>query len=243
MVSKYVGEQYKYSKNIKSNKELKMSSKGSWKTLKNNVKGISAYNDLLISGYSKASKANGGPLGNKFFIESVGYCNSNTAGDQVRYMYIDNVPDGDIKVLEDLGINVGSNAKGLLPGLISSASRMNPLGLLNAVQTPGKLPCQEVSLKVGDIGNTQNVSHYVADQDIEDINPCNFNNNKNPLTNKSCESFSGSRRVADPNKVHTVDPIVENVDRQEIFLQFYYSFIVLLVGYLIYKLMAKKNLL
>ena len=121
-MSSYIGKPYPYTKYIKSNQELKMSSKGSWSALKKNVKGISAYNDLLMSGTSKASKAKGGPLGNKYFIESIGYCASNK-GDQVRYMYIDNVPDGDIKVLKKLGINVGSDARGLLPGLITSGSK------------------------------------------------------------------------------------------------------------------------
>ena len=241
MQSKYIGKQYRYAQNIKSNKEMKMTSKGTWTTLKANVRGLSEYNDLLISGYSKASKARGGPLGNKFFIESVGYCAAND-GDQVRFMYIDNVPNGDIQVLKDLGINVGGAGKGLIPGMVASASRMNPNGMLKAVMTPEKLPCQEVTLKVGDVGKTKNQKHYVADQDIREINPCNFKGNRNTLTKKKCERFSGSRRIADPNAVHDVSQYLNN-NKKEFFLQIYYSFVVILAGYLIYKLMAKKNLL
>jgi hypothetical protein len=243
MASKYMGEQYKYSKNIKSNKEMKMSNKGSWGALKKNVRGIAEYNDLLISGDSKASKAKGGPLGNKYFIESIGYCAADDGSDQVRYMYIDNVPDGDIKVLSDLGINVGSNARGLLPGLITSGARMNPMGMLTAVQNPTKLPCQEVTLKTGDVGATVNNKHYVANQDIQQINPCNFSKNRNTLTKKKCERFAGSRRMADPNAMHDTTSSTRAANRKEKFLQIYYSFIVLFVGFLVYKLMVKNKLL
>jgi hypothetical protein len=115
--------------------------------------------------------------------------------------------------------------------------------MLQAVQNTGKLPCEKVSLKVGDVGRTTNKTHYVANQDIEQINPCNFKKNSNPITKKKCEEFSGSRRTADPNAMHDVSASMQSANRKEMFLQLYYSFIVLFSGFLIYKLMVKKNLL
>ena len=119
---------------------------------------------------------------------------------------------------------------------------MNPLGMLSAVQNPEKLPCRKVKLKVGNVGKTKNKTQYVADQDIREIDPCNFNKNKNTITKKKCEKFSGSRSITDPNAVYNVNPI-NNENRKEFILQMYYSFVALLVAFLIYRTMVKKKLL
>ena len=63
------------------------------------------------------------------------------------------------------------------------------------------------------------------------------------LTKKKCERFAGSRRMADPNAMHDTTSSTRAANRKEKFLQIYYSFIVLFVGFLVYKLMVKNKLL
>ena len=68
-----LGPTYPYYKNIKSPSQIGMSNKGTLQQLANNVDGLISYVEVLVSGKSKAS-ATGGPLGNKFFLQTAGKC-------------------------------------------------------------------------------------------------------------------------------------------------------------------------
>ena len=70
---KLLGPDYPYYKNIKTPKEIGMSSKGSLTALGNDINGLIQYVELLVSGNSKAS-ATGKPLGNKFFLQTGAKC-------------------------------------------------------------------------------------------------------------------------------------------------------------------------
>lgn len=63
---KLLGPSYQYYKNIKLPDEIGMSSDGSLSALGDDVDGLIAYVELLVSGEGKASST-GRPLGNKFF--------------------------------------------------------------------------------------------------------------------------------------------------------------------------------
>jgi hypothetical protein len=65
-----LGPTYPYYKNIKSPSQLGMSDKGTIQQMSQNIVGLTNYVELLVSGKSKAS-ATGGPLGNKFFLQTV----------------------------------------------------------------------------------------------------------------------------------------------------------------------------
>ena len=58
---KYIGPNYPYHKYIRTPSEIGMSSKGSLSTLGNNIDGLIAYVELLVSGDGKAS-ATGKPF-------------------------------------------------------------------------------------------------------------------------------------------------------------------------------------
>ena len=133
--SSFLGDSYPYYKYIKTPSELGMSDKGNLKTLGKDVDGLLAYIDVLVTGKSKAS-ATGKPLGNKFFLKTGGKCSSESEGtngeETDRYIYIDNVPSGNIPFLSSAsGVNF-STMSGLIPGTISNLNAFNPVGLFRA---------------------------------------------------------------------------------------------------------------
>ena len=68
---KLLGPSYPYYKNIKTPSQLGMSSRGTIQQMSQNIVGLTNYVEVLVSGTSSAS-ATGGPLGNKFFLQTGG---------------------------------------------------------------------------------------------------------------------------------------------------------------------------
>ena len=68
-----LGPSYPYYKNIKTPSELGMSDKGTIKQMGKDVDGLIQYVEVLVTGKSAAS-ATGGPLGNKFFLQTGAKC-------------------------------------------------------------------------------------------------------------------------------------------------------------------------
>ena len=64
-----LGPDYEYWKQIRTPKQLGMSSKGSISAISRDVAGLIDYTEVLVSGRGRAS-ATGGPLGNKFFLKT-----------------------------------------------------------------------------------------------------------------------------------------------------------------------------
>ena len=64
---KYLGPDYKYYDEIKTPREMGMSSDGNMGALANDVAGIINYVQLLVTGRGPASKNDGKPLGSRFF--------------------------------------------------------------------------------------------------------------------------------------------------------------------------------
>ena len=91
-----LGPEYNYTKQIKSPEEMGMSSQGSSSAISNNISGLISYTQLLVTGSGNASKT-GGPLGDKFFLETGAKCKDKETGEEVsRSIYVNNVPDGSI---------------------------------------------------------------------------------------------------------------------------------------------------
>lgn len=190
-----LGPTYPYYKNINMPNQIGMSSKGSIKALSKDIDGLIDYVELLVTGQGNASKT-GKPLGNKFFLKTGGKCQpSGTSGSSSevdRYIYIDNVPDGNIPFISGaMGMNF-SQFEGLIPGAIGDLGVLNPFQIMQAFMIGETPPCQELTMET--IDNKNNVSsetHYVAKVDIQNMDPCTFQNKKNPVSNKSCkEVFS-----------------------------------------------------
>jgi len=165
---------YPYHTYIKSPDKLKSSSKGTLTALSNDIGALTSYKDVLISGNSKAQV--GGPLGNKYFLDTGGTCKDTNGGSQERFIYINNVPTGD----SPLG------TKGLVPGILEDLSYVNPSKLFNAFSETTN--CQQITMQVKDISNNvTSDSKYVVNDDIVDYNECWFSSKINPVTNKKCK--------------------------------------------------------
>jgi len=206
-----LGPDYKYYKQINNPSEIGMSSKGDLKTLAKDIDGLVQYVEVLVSGKSNASKT-GGPLGNKFFLQTGAKCMAPNNQEVDRYIYVDNVPAGNIPFISSgLGTNF-SEFKGLIPGTMSDLKVLNPFGIMQSFMSGSTPPCQEVTFETIDVNN--NVSketHYVSLVDLQNMDPCTMPGKKNSYSNptKYCKETFQNRTLT-PAGIHFPDdPIVQ----------------------------------
>ena len=230
---KYMGPDYPYYKYIKTPSDIGMSDKGSLATLGKDINGLVNYVELLVSGNSKAS-ATGKPLGNKFFLKTGGKCTDKaTEQDVDRYIYIDNVPAGNIPFISSgIGVNF-SEFKGLIPGTISNLNAFNPMTMFQAFLSGSKPDCQELTMETIDVYNNRSTeSHFVTLVDIQNMDPCIFPNKKNPVTGDACkETFSNMGNVK-----HYKIP-------DDLLSQAYFTSLGLFGIYILYCIMVKQEML
>jgi hypothetical protein len=231
---KYIGPDYPYYKYIKSPSEIGMSGKGSLSQMGKNIDGLISYVELLVSGKSKAS-ATGRPLGNKFFLKTGGKCTDKTTGQEVdRFVYINNVPQGNVPFISSgVGVNF-TEFKGLIPGTISNLNAFNPMEMFQAFLSGSKPDCQELKMETIDTYNNKSTeSHFVTLVDIKNMDPCIFPNKKNPLTGNPCrETFSNVDECYTCYKIPD-DPISK----------LYFASLGVLGVYIMYRLMIKHGMI
>jgi hypothetical protein len=182
-----LGGPYSYSDQIKGPAEIGMSSKGTLKALAKDIQGIQKYIQLLVTGKSKASKT-GGPLGDKYFLKTGGKCmDPVTKQKQDRYIYINNVPQGNIPLISSAaGMNF-SDFRGLIPGMVSNMGAINPVAILGAFRAGSTPECQKVTLQTINNQNQKSTeTHYVTTVDLQNMDPCTFRNKVNPVTKIKC---------------------------------------------------------
>jgi len=138
-----LGPDYKYYKYIRSPGQLGVSSAGNMDAMAKDVAGIINYVELLVAGGGRASTT-GQPLGPKFYVKTAGKCKDVATKKVVpRYIYIDNVPDGNIPLISSgLGVNF-SEFRGLLPGILEDAGALNPMSMFSAFQQGATPDCNE----------------------------------------------------------------------------------------------------
>jgi hypothetical protein len=226
---KLLGPSYPYYKNIKTPQDIGMSSDGSISALAQDIDGLIAYVEVLVTGPSRASVP-GGALGNKFFLQTAAKCVDSVTNQEVdRFIYIDNVPEGNIPFIsQGLGVNF-SEFKGLIPGAMGNLNVLNPFGLLQSFTSGSKPPCSQITMQTIDINNkSSSETHYVTLTDIKNMDPCSFPDRKNPLTNISCrETFSSLSN----DSIHLP---------KDLFTQVYFFGLATISIYILYKLMEKK---
>ena len=230
---KYIGPDYPYYKYIKAPSDIGMSGKGSLSQLGKDIDGLIGYVEILVSGGGKAS-ATGKPLGNKFFLKTGGKCTDKaTRQDVDRYIYIDNVPSGNIPfITSGLGVNF-SEFKGLIPGTISNLNAFNPMQMFQSFLAGSKPDCQELTMETIDIYNNRSTeSHFVTLVDIQNMNPCTFKTRSNPVTGVKCkETFTNLNSNEQYYKIPK-DPIS----------QLYFASLGVFGIYIMYRIMAKNGM-
>ena len=237
--NKLLGPTYPYYKNIKTPTEIGMSDKGTIQQMAKDVEGLIEYVELLVTGDSKAS-ATGGPLGNKFFLKTGGKCaaidscsdpnDSSTCNQVDRYIYVDNVPQGNIPFISSgLGVNF-SEFKGLIPGAMGNLNVLNPFAILRAFLSGSTPPCQQITMQTITSDNVKSSeTNYVTLADITSMDPCTFSNGKNPVSGKQCrETFqtNNNGEVLMPD-----DPLA----------QLYFASLGVLGLFILYRLMEKSR--
>jgi hypothetical protein len=213
-----------------------MSGKGSLSQLGKDIDGLVSYVELLVSGGGKAS-ATGKPLGNKFFLKTGGKCTDKATSQEVdRYIYINNVPAGNIPFISSgAGVNF-SEFKGLIPGTISNLNAFNPMEMFQAFLSGSKPDCQELTMETIDIYNNKSTeSHFVTLIDIQNMDPCIFKDKKNPVNGEQCkETFTNLNSEPQCYTCYKIpnDPIS----------QVYFASLGALGLYVLYKIMLKNSM-
>lgn len=232
-----LGKPYSYSEQIKNPTELGMSSKGNIKALGKDISGITNYIQLLVTGKSKASKT-GGPLGNKFFLNTGGKCIDNvTKQEKTRHIYINNVPQGNIPFLSSAaGMNF-SDLRGLIPGVMSNLNAMNPVAIMGAFAAGSVPSCQQVTLQTIDNTNKKSTeTHYVSVVDLQNMDPCNFLDKVNPITKAKCKQ--GFANMLEPSNLIDEDDVPYVPD--DLFTTMYFTSLGLVGIFILHRLMMKN---
>ena len=236
-----LGPTYPYYKNIKAPNEIGMSDRGTLQQMGKNIDGLIQYVELLVTGDSKASTT-GGPLGNKFFLKTGAKCvaidkctdenDESTCEQTDRFIYVNNVPSGNIPFISDgLGVNF-SEFKGLIPGSMGNLNVLNPFAIMRAFLSGSTPPCQQITMQTIDINNNKSSeSHYVTLADIQNMDPCIFPNKTNPVTQDKCRETFKTGVAADASPVMSEDPID----------QLYFASLAGLGIYILYRIMDKSQ--
>ena len=191
MEQNLLGPDYLYWKRILKPSDMGMSDDGNFGALANDVGGLINYVEVLVSG--KGGSTTGGPLGDKFFLKTGGQCKDIASGNKVdRYIYIDNVPNGNIPFISSgLGGTDFTEFEGLIPGVLGDLGKLNPLNLFKSFMMGDNPDCMSVTLQtvtpvtdanLNDTGkdNTGSQTQFVAVADVKNMDPCIFPNKINP---------------------------------------------------------------
>ena len=238
---KLLGPTYPYYKNIRTPSDIGMSDAGTLPQMSRNINGLIQYVELLVSGNSQAS-ATGGPLGNKFFLQTGAKCaavdkcsdpnDSSTCDQTNRYIYVNNVPEGNIPFISSgVGVNF-SEFKGLIPGAMGNLNVLNPFAILRAFSSGSTPPCQEITMQTIDVNNnSSSETHYVTLADIQNTDPCSFPGGLNPVTQARCKETFQTRVAQDAAPVMS-DDIMDQV---------YFASLAGVGLYILYRFMEKSR--
>lgn len=245
-----LGPDYPYWKNIKNPRAIGMSDEGSLSAMGRDINGLIQYVQVLVTG--GGASTTGGPLGNKFFLQTGGKCKDIKTGKQVdRFIYINNIPMGNIPFVSS-GLDTNfSDFKGLIPGTMSNLNALNPFTIMSSF-TSGSVPdCQEITMQV--VGPTPPNSgpplgpngvgtqtHFVTTVDIGNMDPCNWGRGAtNPVSRKRCnETFQNMTASVTP--VDNSLPIDISLPDDPI-VQLYFACLGFLGLYILHSIMMKHH--
>jgi hypothetical protein len=178
---------YPYHKYIKTPSDIGSSSAGNLTALRKDIDALQSYSNVLMYGDKKAHVGGLSALGNKYFMSTGGTCIAPDGSTQKRYVFINNIPDGDVPFLSS---GKTGDYKGLVPGILGNISYINPFKLFSAFSQDNS--CQRITMDTRNIKNaTASESQYVLNEDISSYSPCWFPANKkkrkNPVTKQTCK--------------------------------------------------------
>lgn len=209
-----LGPDYNYVNEIKSPSELRMSSNGTIPALASNIEGIIDYIQLLISG-GGASRT-GKPLGDTFFLKTLGQCKDYKTGDiKTRSMYINNVPTKSIPIISNLtGIDF-PEFRGIVPGILEDVYNMNPVKMFRAFGEGSEPLCANISLPtIGQNNIVKQESGYIPISELIDLE----NSTSIPKGTVTQEMRNALSKNIDDNSKPTPSQVPEKNATQETFI-------------------------
>lgn len=201
MEQKMLGPDYPYYSYIATPAAMGMGETGTLSQAASNFAGIINYIALMVTGTGNANANPNGkalPTGDAFFLKTGGQCKDNQSGKLVdRYLYINNIPNGSIPFLTSHRGMQFAEFTGLIPGIIEGLGRFNPIAIMRGFKEGSNPPCREITMPTvgqppGSLTAKGQVTHFVSDTDIGDLDPCDFKLNPpsqgtNPITNVPCK--------------------------------------------------------
>ena len=242
-----LGPSYNYASNIKAPRAIGMSDEGSFGALADDIGGLIAYIELLVTGKSKAS-VTGQPLGNRFFLPTDANCKDISTGKIVkRSLYVNNIPDGTIPGLSAaLGGTGFEDLRGLLPGVLSNLNNIHPLQVLTSFTTGSNPDCQLIRMPTMTAKNVPGVeSAYVTNNDIGSMNPEWFLDGK-PVISENFNAMHISNLSEENNNLFNKSTLNESkIDYSKmpdnLLVKIYFTSLGLLGLYIFFKMMKKKK--
>jgi len=199
---------YSYANQIMTPDDLGIRAGTSWDNISDGFSGLIAYMKVLVVGGGKAQRncwSSGKeisgctkPLGDRYLLKTMGKCNAKSpdaSGAETeelvtRYVYLNNIPDGQIPFMG--AATKGVMPKGLVPGVFKNIAGLNPIPIIKSFTESSKPDCTAISVSIVDTDNTNRIQvAHVANSEIKDIDPCVFAQNDdgkriNPITTVTC---------------------------------------------------------
>lgn len=222
------GKDFNYTSAIRTPKELGMSPSGNMNALAKDIAGLINYTEVLVSGTGRAIK---GKLGNQYFLKTLAKCKLN--GREVdRYLYINNVPTGNIKI-GGVSITGGRSAmRGLVPGMMENIGKINPLSMFQALSegTPECIRCPRSVCPVTD-GPT---NMPISKSDYKEVKETFQNiNDSYTLTENDIN------KIRKMDTVFNLDDYIQKLSNNKLSVTYNFG-ISLLAVYIIYHFMRKN---
>lgn len=245
-----LGPAYPYYKNVVNPNEMGISSNGTMQALANDIEALIGYVGLLVDGNCDLSgvpcaSTTGGPLGNKFFLKTGAQCqavdNNNELVD--RYIYVDNVPSGNIPFISNaLGVDF-SNFQGLIPGAMSDLNVLNPYSILQSFLAPPNQQCSPLTMETIDNNNVvSSETNYVTLTDIQNMDPCSFPNGYNTASGQTCTMIGFTNMNNEKKEREKKQRENKNISLpKDLTVQIYYASLALIGIFILYKIMEKSK--
>lgn len=234
---------YPYFLNIKTPKEIPITSTGDLDALARDFGGIIGYAEVLVTGRGRATKLDK-PMGNKYFLKTKALCIDKSKKKVPRSIYVNNVPEGNIPFISSMMDADFSDLRGLIPGIMSNLNALNPEYIYDSFKLATEPLCTNIKMQTIDINNNIGYeSHNVLDLDLEYMDPCIFideddptstENRVNPITNMKCRESFQNINIDKSNVAFNAHVMPSNID-----VQIYYISLSILFLYMILKLCHK----
>lgn len=223
----FMGRDFNYTSAIRTPSQLGMSPSGNMRALAADVAGLINYTEVLVSGTGRAIKKK---LGNQYFLKTLAKCK--LGGREVdRYLYINNVPTGNIKMGGVSMTGGRSRMRGLVPGMMENIGKINPLAMFQAFSegTPECIRCPKSVCPV-----TEGPSNMpISKSDYKEVRESFQNRNNTLELNQSIlDRFRSENELLD-------DDFFKKLTNNKLAVSYNLG-LSLLAAYIVYSFLSKK---